>query len=219
MDGTCFSWAWSARSKLEAKSVNHIHTFTSSPPSKWINRVWIVQSFGTQMCKMHKKNVSKKSQIRSWLFYSFSYIWVLYISVAWQMWDCSFEFHLFKKKVTVFPVWSWSCGQVTNGQARSSFYVLNSLHMITCNRITGLVRGLRVCHSLLDMFAKSPSWTPDLLGSQATSFPALPPPRHAVPFSCILPFMCPTTQAVASLIVGSKRLCFFVNDLFFGGVL
>lgn len=108
---------------------------------------------------------------------------------------------------------------VTNGQAWSSFCVLNSLHMITCSRITRLVWGLRVCHSLLDMFAKSPSWTPGLFGSQATSFPASPPPRHAVPFSCVLPFMCRSTQAVASLIVGRKRRCFFVNDLFLGDVL
>lgn len=77
---------------------------------------------------------------------------------------------------------------MTNRQAASHSDVLNSLHMITCDRITGLVRGLRVCHSLLDMFAKSPSWTPDLFGSQTTSFPASPPRPHAGPFSCILVF-------------------------------
>lgn len=74
-----------------------------------------------------------------------------------------------------------STEQVTKEQAVYSFYFLNSLHIITCNRITGLVQGLRVCHQVLSMFAKSPSWTPYLFGSGTTQFPAQPPPWHAMP--------------------------------------
>lgn len=105
---------------------------------------------------------------------------------------------------------------MTNGQAASFFNILNSLHMITCNGITGLVWGLRVCHSLLICLPKVPAGPPTYLDHKRHRFLLRHLRGTLGHFLVSSSFMCPTALvAVAPLITESKHWRFFVADLFF----
>lgn len=180
MDGTCFSWAWLARSNTRLKAWI---IFTLLHSDNHVNGSIMFELFSPlgeakQMCKNTQRNVSKIPNKFMTFFYTSVILSVVYMSVTWQMWDRSFKLYSFSYSLKL---------KLGSGDQRTSAVLSLCLqfsphdHLQQDNRISSGAQGLPLA---LEYVCQKSQLDPRLIWitSDIVSCLATSAARHAIFF-------------------------------------